>query len=106
MFPCCAKAVKIGFPASDNGLFPFGGSVGHIEAVGCDPDGALVVTQALPGGSREDLGKQVYDVTRRSYRLEGSELEPVDLERTEAPIEKLDRFPEFAAGPFGTCPAP
>jgi hypothetical protein len=97
---------RIDLPGSDNGLFPFGGSVGHIDAVGCAGDDELVVLQATPGDTHADAERQVYEVTRRSYRLEGTTLEEVDVERDAVPLARFDRYPELAGGPFGTCPAP
>lgn len=78
-----------------DGMFAFGGSVGHIEAVDCAPEG-IRVSFATPDGD-------VYRVERRLFHLSGTELvqDAKDVERV--PIEELDRFPEYAASPFGSC---
>ena len=84
-------------------LFPYGGSVGHIEAVDCAPDGTVIVSSAVPGSSEEDLERGIYEIERRSFILKGTALEPEGTERERIPIDRLERFPEFAAGPFGSC---
>ena len=78
-----------------DGMFAFGGSVGHLEAVDCAADG-IRVSFATPAGD-------VYKVERTLLRFSGTELvrDEKDVERV--PIEDLDRFPEYAASPFGSC---
>ena len=98
--------VRIDFPGGYEGLFPFGGSVGHIEAVGCTEDGSLVVLEAVPGDSPEDVERQVYRVKRSTFSVSDAELSPEDVENLEIPLARFHRLPEFAAGPFGSCPAP
>ena len=99
--------VEGGLPGSASGatgdLFAYGGSVGHIEAVDCAADGTFVVSTAVPGASQEDLERGVYDIERRFFTLNGSVLAPERTEREQVPIDRLERFPEFAAGPFGSC---
>lgn len=78
------------------GMFAFGGSVGHLDAVDCAPDGGVVASSALPDGD-------LYRVERTFYGFSGAELIREDREVERVPIEKIDRFPEYAASPFGSC---
>lgn len=83
-------------------LFPYGGSVGHIEAVDCTADG-IVVSTAVPSGGSAGGGSVVYEVERRLFTYDGAVLEEQETESEEVPIEDLDRFPEYSASPFGSC---
>ncbi len=99
-------AVKGGVPSSVSGvgdLFPYGGSVGHLEAVDCAPDGTIVVSSAVPGSSQEDLEEGIYNVQRTFYLLDGAVLRKEGATREQVPVERLNEFPEYAAGPFGSC---
>lgn len=78
------------------GLLAFGGSVGHLEAVDCAPDGGVVASFAAPD-------EDVYRVVRTFYGFAGAELVQDDREVERVPIERIDRFPEYAASPFGSC---
>lgn len=78
------------------GLLGFGGSVGHLEAVDCAPDGSIVSSFAAPDGSS-------YRVERRFLVFEGTRLVEDRVEVETAPLEEIDRFPEYAASPFGSC---
>lgn len=83
------------------GLFPYGGSVGHIEGADCADGHDVVVSVALPAGPSENT----YAVVRRFFDLEDARLVEQDLQRTIATAQKLfDTFPEFRASPFGSCP--
>jgi hypothetical protein len=85
------------FPADD--LFPYGGSVGHVEASDCTQDpGTVVVSIATPRG--ED-----YRVTRRFFTVEGASPRMVlaSTERKRVAFEELGRFPEYVSSPFGAC---
>lgn len=84
-------------------LFPFGGSVGHLDAVDCADDGTIVVSAAVPGRSQEDLENGIYTVARTFFRLDGAELRKEDTTREQVPVGDLEQYPEFAAGPFGSC---
>lgn len=77
------------------GLLGFGGSVGHIEAVDCAREG-VVVSLAVPDGD-------VYRVERTFYGFAGAELVREDREVERVPVEDVERFPEYAASPFGSC---
>jgi hypothetical protein len=90
-----------------DGLFAYGGSVGHIEGAGCASGGDIVVSQAIPGGTRRSLNRSLYDVTRRYFTRVGEAYTRERVERHRAvPLKDLDRFDEFGSGPFGNCPAP
>jgi hypothetical protein len=84
-------------------LFAYGGSVGHIEGVGCEGPGTIVVSVATPGQSQGDLEEGIYEVERRLFVFDGSTLIDAGIQQEQIPIEELERFPEFASGPFGTC---
>lgn len=78
------------------GLLGFGGSVGHLEAVDCAPGGGVVASFATPAGD-------VYRVERTFYDFAGSELIREDREVERVRVQQIDRFPEYAASPFGSC---
>jgi hypothetical protein len=86
--------------AGDNtvgeGLLGFGGSVGHLEAVDCAPGGGIVSSFAAPDGAS-------YRIERRFLVFEGTRLVEDRVEVETAPLEEIDRFPEYAASPFGSC---
>lgn len=85
------------FPADD--LFPYGGSVGHVEASDCaGAPGTIVISTATPKGDD-------YQVTRRFFRFKGStpRVEPSSTERDRVAFEELGRFPEYRSSPFGGC---
>lgn len=78
------------------GMLAFGGSVGHLDALDCAPGGGVVASSALPDGD-------AYRVERTFYALSGAELIREDREVERVALEKIDRFPEYAASPFGSC---
>jgi hypothetical protein len=85
------------FPADD--LFPYGGSVGHVEASDCaGAPGRIVISTATPRGDD-------YQVTRRFFRFRGStpRVEPSSTKRNRVAFEELGRFPEYRSSPFGGC---
>ena len=86
-------------PTEFGDLFPSGGSVGHLEASDCIGPGAIVISTATP---KEDD----YRVTRTAYVVVDGKLTPQEegVETARISIDQLDRFPEFAASPFGSCP--
>lgn len=87
--------------ASD-GVFPYGGSVGHIEGADCHTDGGIVVSAALPAGPAANT----YVVARRFFDIEGAKLILRDTERTVATAKEVfEDIPEFRASPFGSCPS-
>lgn len=78
------------------GLLGFGGSVGHLEAVDCFPGGRVISSFATPD-------RNVYRVERTVYDFAGAELVQDDQQVERVPVERIDRFPEYAASPFGSC---
>ncbi|MFN2586937.1 MAG: hypothetical protein ABR613_02300, partial [Actinomycetota bacterium] len=85
-----------GESAVAEGLLGFGGSVGHLEAVDCAPGGGIVSSFAAPDG-------RSYRIERRFLVFDGPRLVEDRVEVERAPLEELDRFPEYAASPFGSC---
>ncbi len=86
--------------AQDN-LFPFGGSVGHLEAVDCLNPALIVMSAAIPMGNAADR----YRVERRFFRLDSTvlTLQPESTEVHEVKGLTVDSFREFAGSPFGSC---
>jgi hypothetical protein len=82
-------------------LFPFGGSVGHLEAVDCLNPALIVMSAATPKGNSADR----YKVERRFFRLEGTvlSLQPEANEVHEVEGLTVDSFREFAGSPFLSC---
>jgi hypothetical protein len=79
-------------------LFPSGGSVGHLEASNCGPDGSVVISTATARGRR-------YVVERRFYFFEETSLvenESLTARRRISP-GALASFPEFGTPPFSMC---
>lgn len=86
---------------SADGVFPYGGSVGHIEGADCHPDGGIVISAALPAGPAANT----YVVARRFFDIEGAEVTLRDTERAVATSKGVfEDYPEFRASPFGSCP--
>ena len=79
-----------------DGLLGYGGSVGHLEAVDCAPEGGIVSSFAAPFG-------RVYRVERRFLVFDGARLVEDRVETARASLAQIDRFPEYAASPFGSC---
>lgn len=82
-------------------LFPYGGSVGHLEAVDCIDDRLVVMSAAIPKGS----SAEAYEVERRFFRVVGTEL-LLDKDLTEHETVRglqVDDFPEFGGSPFLSC---
>jgi hypothetical protein len=86
-------------PVGLKDMFAYGGSVGHVDGVDCAPDGGVVVSSAVAGGSS-------YEVTRRFFTVHGATLkaDPSRDQTTTSSFSGLSRFPEFPAAPFGNCP--
>ena len=83
-------------PAAD--LFPYGGSVGHVEASDCDPEASdrVVISAAIPAEDR-------YTLERKFYRVAGSDFVPEESELHTVRFRELNDFPEFLGSPFGSC---
>lgn len=84
-------------------LFPYGGSVGHIEAVDCAGEGSVVISIATPSSDRSDAEEGIYDIERRIYLFDGAVLERQEIENHRVPVDRLNRFPEYSSSPFGSC---
>ena len=89
------------FGGEIEGLLPYGGSVGHLEAVDCAQDGLVVMSVALPVGA----GADAYEVERRFFdpSYTGFHLEKDLTEKHTVQGLKVDDFPEFAGSPFLSC---
>lgn len=79
-----------------DGMFGFGGSVGHLEAVDCADDGKIVSSFAVPAGD-------VYEVTRTFFSWDGSKLVRAGKRTERMPIDRIQELPEYALSPFGGC---
>ncbi|MGH2807406.1 MAG: hypothetical protein ACRDKT_09020 [Actinomycetota bacterium] len=90
---------------SDN-LFAYGGSVGHLEAVGCEGAGTIVTSFATPGNSPGDLEEGIYNVERKLFVFDGATLIDAGIQQERIPVDELGQFKEFGSGPFGTCGPP
>lgn len=80
-------------------LFPYGGSVGHIEASDCgDEEATVVVSVATPLRDR-------YEVERTGYRFEGPTLvaDRSASERVVVAPDRIQTLQEFRSSPFGSC---
>lgn len=90
-------------PRPDHGdLFPYGGSVGHIEASDCGAEeGEVIVSLATPVRNR-------YEVIRTIYRFDGPRLlrDAEASERVVVAPARVQSLPEFRSSPFGSCPQP
>jgi hypothetical protein len=86
-------------PTEFGNLFPTGGSVGHMEATDCVGPGAIIISVATPKGDG-------YKVTRTAYVVVEGKLTPQEegASTQRIPATGFDRFPEFQASPFGSCP--
>ncbi len=80
-------------------LFPYGGSVAHLDGVDCvRPQGTIVMSSASPRAER-------YVIVRRFYRVTpgGSTPQPLRTERHNVESRGLNRFSELASAPFAGC---
>jgi hypothetical protein len=85
------------FPADD--LFPYGGSVGHVEASDCARDpGTVVVSIATPRGVDYRVSRRFFTFVDSAPRMVHS-----STERERVAFEDLGRFPEYVSSPFGAC---
>ena len=100
------ELAPITVPDNSNGLFAFGGSVGHIEAVDCAKNGDLVLSSAVPAPAGEAASEDRYELRRTIYTLQAGELRKEETERHAIALADLDQFPEFRLGPFASCTAP
>lgn len=87
-----------GSPYGD--LFPYGGSVGHMESSACGDDGTVVVGSVVPQGARYLVTETIYRPRDGKFAAEEVVTETIDN------LEGLEgRFGSFAEGVFGNCPA-
>lgn len=82
-------------------LFPYGGSVGHIEGVDCAEDGRIHLVAAVPAGN--EAGS--YDVEHRFFLIDGA---TAVLDSSLTASERLTAaevadLPELLSSPFGSC---
>ena len=84
------------------GLFPYGGSVGHLSMVDCTGQGVVIAT-ATPSTEPDAAEEGVYEYRRRIYSVDGSVLVKEDTEIHEVSTTGFNRFPEFGGSPFGNC---
>jgi hypothetical protein len=77
-------------------LFPYGGSVGHLESSDCASKRRVVVSAATPSGRR-------YQLERRFFAVHGTRLILEATDRLLVDIRDLDDYPEFAGPPFVSC---
>lgn len=91
------QVVPEGLPdQSANGMFGFGGGVGHLEAVDCARFGGVIASFATPVGKR-------YRVERLYLTFEGTDLQFSHQEVERVLPGLIDRLPEYSASPFGSC---
>jgi hypothetical protein len=79
-----------------SGVFGFGGSVGHVEAVDCVADGRVVVSSATPKGKRYALSRLFLDPLGAAWSAVGAE-------RAIGSLRQVTNNPEFAGSPFLNC---
>jgi len=77
------------------GVFGFGGSVGHVEAIDCLAD-RVVVSTATPKGRRYALIRRFLDPRGAAWVAEGEE-------RSIGSLRRVTSKPEFAGSPFLNC---
>lgn len=80
-------------------LFPFGGSVGHLEGSDCSGAGTIVISSATA------VRRGRYKVVRRFFESAdvGFVLDEPATETEVVPPKDLETFTEFAAAPFASC---
>jgi hypothetical protein len=89
-----------GFASLAGGLFGYGGSVGHIEAIDCGQPGHLLLSLGVPA----EGGRNAYAITRLDLLVEGATLRPTSRRRERVRLVDLRQsFPEFANSPLGSC---
>lgn len=77
------------------GVFGFGGSVGHVEAIDCLAD-RVVVSTATPKGRRYALIRHLLDPRGAAWVMAGTE-------RSIGSLRRVTSKPEFAGSPFLNC---
>ena len=94
------QRVRFQEAASSGDLFPYGGSVGHIDASNCtETPGEVVIIQATPA-------RQGYRLERTLYELRDEVLVVSEAHSGKprvVPPESLSSIDELAGSPFGAC---
>ena len=94
------ERVRIGGGSAYGNLFPYGGSVGHVDASNCtETAGEVVIIQATPVRRGYRLERTLYEW--RDEVLVASEAQP-GKPRVVHP-ESLSAIDELAGSPFGAC---
>lgn len=99
-----ANSVADIWSGASEGVFPYGGSVTHVEAADCSGEGEIVVSIALIGESRAETRKGIYEVTRRFFDVDGAELVEAGTETEKVEFDFGNSYPEFGSSPFRSCP--
>ena len=97
-----APSEKDAGPQEISGLFGYGGSVGHLEGVGCAADG-IVVSSAVPGTAPDEVADGIYVVDRRFFTLNEARLTLDHVEKRRLPAAEVQTLPEYSGGPFANC---
>jgi hypothetical protein len=86
-----------------NGLFAYGGSVGHLDGEACTRRGTVVIS----GATERGVSPVRYKVVRRFFRPGAGVLiyRPSLTQRKVLRLRKLQRLPEFFGAPFAGCPS-
>jgi hypothetical protein len=87
-----------------NGLFAYGGSVGHLDGEACTGRGTVVISGATENG----VSPVRYKVVRSFFQPGAGILRyrPSLTQRKILRLRTLQRLPEFSGAPFAGCPGP
>lgn len=96
------ERVVIGGGSAYGNLFPYGGSVGHIEASNCTKEAGaeLLIAMATPNAAD-------YTIRRVLYDMRGATLKPLPLGE-QPPVatgSDVEGSEGFDSSPFGACPS-
>jgi hypothetical protein len=99
--PGLAPVTATGTPF--DGLFAYGGSVGHLDGEACTPRGSIVIS----GATERGVSPVRYKVVRRFFRPGAGVLiyRPSRTQRKVLRLRTLQRLPEFSGAPFAGCPS-
>ena len=84
-------------PNIPTGLFAYGGSVGHLDAVDCRRD-LVMISRAVAQGRGYEVTRRFLEPRAARWRLRGSL-----TERSSIRPQHIARFEEFSAAPFSSC---
>lgn len=79
-------------------LFPFGGSVGHLEGSDCAELGTIVVSSATAEGRGYEVVRRFFESSDSTFVLNDRLTEVESVKPKE-----LNGFPEFTSAPFAGC---